>query len=131
MKDARVIMNGMAVCNRTLGFVNAPALMQRTVAHLGVRVDVDHYEIRRDRIRKVLEESGYEFASPQGTFYLFVRCLDEEEVFIEKARERLLLIVPGSAFGCVGWFRIAYCVDDDTIELACTKLRQLGETFNN
>lgn len=129
MQDGQAIMNGMAICNRILGFVNAPALMQRAIANVGVRVDVNDYQVRRDKIKKVLEDSGYEFAEPQGTFYIFSKCLDQEEAFIEKSKERLLLIVPGSAFGYNGWFRIAYCVDDNTIELACRKLRELAEAY--
>ena len=127
MEDGQAIMNGMAICNRILGFVNAPALMQRAVVDVGVRVDVGDYQARRDKIKKVLEDSGYEFAKPQGTFYIFAKCLDGEEAFIEKAKQRLLLVVPGSTFGYEGWFRIAYCVDDNTIELACRKLRELAE----
>jgi aspartate aminotransferase len=127
MQDGQAIMNGMAICNRILGFVNAPALMQRTIAEVGVCVDLGDYQIRRDKIKKVLEDSGYEFAKPQGTFYIFAKCLEEEKAFIEKAKQRLLLVVPGSSFGYEGWFRIAYCVDDNTIELACGKLRELAE----
>jgi aspartate aminotransferase len=127
MEDGSAIMGGMAVCNRILGFVNAPALMQRVIVGVGVRVDVKDYQARRDRLKKVLEESGYEFVKPQGAFYLFAKCFDGEETFIEKAKEKLLLVVPGSSFGYRDWFRIAYCVDDNTIELACTKLRELAE----
>lgn len=129
MEDGQAVMNGMAICNRILGFVNAPALMQRAIAGVGVRVDVSYYQVRRDKIRGVLEESGYEFAEPQGTFYVFARCLDHEEAFIEKAKEMLLLLVPGSTFGYEGWFRIAYCVDDNTLELACRKLKELAEFY--
>jgi aspartate aminotransferase len=131
MHDCETIMNGMAICNRILGFVNAPALMQRAIAGVGVRVDVDYYKVRRDKIKKVLEEKGYEFAEPQGTFYLFVKCLDEEEAFVKRAKEKLLLVVPGSAFGYTGWFRLAYCVDDNTVDLACTKLRELAEVYHS
>nr|NIQ40400.1 aminotransferase class I/II-fold pyridoxal phosphate-dependent enzyme [Pseudomonadota bacterium] len=131
MHDGETIMNGMAICNRILGFVNAPALMQRAIAGVGVRVDVDYYRVRRDKIKKVLKEKGYEFAEPQGTFYLFVKCLDEEEAFVERAKERLLLVVPGSAFGYAGWFRLAYCVDDNTVDLACTKLKELAEVYHS
>jgi aspartate aminotransferase len=129
MGDSQAIMNGMAICNRILGFVNAPALMQRAVATVNVRVDVGDYRVRRDRIKRVLEDSGYEFANPQGTFYIFARCLGDEEAFIEKAKDMLLLIVPGSTFGYPGWFRIAYCVDDDTIDLACQKLKDLAQAY--
>ena len=129
MEDGQAIMNGMAICNRVLGFVNAPALMQRAVAAVGMRVDLEDYQGKRDQIKKTLKDSGYQFAKPQGTFYMFVRCLDEEEVFMEKAREQLLLLVPGSSFGYKGWFRMAYCVDDNTIKLACRKLKELAEVF--
>jgi aspartate aminotransferase len=129
MEDSQAIMNGMAICNRVLGFVNAPALMQRAIAGVGVRVDVNDYRTRRDRIKEALEESGYEFAEPQGTFYIFAKCLAQEDDFIEQAKQRLLLIVPGSTFGYEGWFRIAYCVDDNTIELACRKLGELAKIF--
>lgn len=129
MEDGPAIMNGMAICNRVLGFVNAPALMQRAVAAVGVRVDLEDYQGKRDQIKKTLKDNGYQFAKPQGTFYMFVRCLDEEEVFMEKAKEQLLLLVPGSSFGYKGWFRIAYCVDDNTIKLACRKLKELAEVF--
>ena len=128
MEDGQAIMNGMAISNRILGFVNAPALMQRTVARVDVRVDVEDYQTRRDKIKRALEDNGYEFARPEGTFYMFAKCLDEEEAFIEKARQKLLLLGPGSTFGYTGWFRLAYCVDDNTIELACKKLRELAET---
>ncbi len=122
-------MNGLAICNRILGFVNAPALMQRAVASVRVRVDAVDYQIRRGKLRKALEESGYEFANPQGTFYIFAKCPDEEERFIEKAKEKLLLVVPGSTFGYKGWFRLAYCVDDSTLELACQKLNELAQAY--
>ncbi|MBW2058372.1 MAG: pyridoxal phosphate-dependent aminotransferase [Deltaproteobacteria bacterium] len=128
MEDCRAIMDGMAICNRILGFVNAPALMQRAVAELAVRVDVDGYRLKRDMIKRTLQDNGYEFARPQGTFYIFARCPDEERAFIDRAREMLLLVVPGSAFGYRGWFRIAYCVDEHTVELACQKLSDLAET---
>lgn len=131
MKDGGAIMNGMAICNRILGFVNAPALMQRAVADVRVRVDVNDYRMRRDRIKGVLEEWGYEFANPQGTFYIFARCLGDEENFVGAAKERLLLIVPGSTFGYEGWFRIAYCVDDHTIDLACQKFKELAQAYRS
>jgi aspartate aminotransferase len=127
MEDGQAIMNGMAICNRTLGFVNAPALMQRAIAEADVHVPLDDYRGRRDSIKQALLDGGYEFARPQGAFYIFAKCNIDEESFIRKAQERLLLVVPGSSFGYPGWFRIAYCVDDRTIELAGQKLRDLAE----
>ena len=42
-------MAGLILANRVLGFVNAPALMQRAVARLqGVAVDITPYQRNRD-----------------------------------------------------------------------------------
>jgi aspartate aminotransferase len=35
------------------------------------------------------------------------------------------LFVPGSAFGCPGYFRLCYCVSYDTIERSLPLLREL------
>jgi aspartate aminotransferase len=68
------VVNGLIYCARVLGFVNAPALMQRIVAELtGARVDVSIYAGRRDAFMKVLDEAGIEYAVPQGAFYLFCK----------------------------------------------------------
>ena len=63
---------GMTLANRILGFVNAPALMQRVVAELqGVSVDVAEYQRKRDLLCDGLADSGYDFVKPQGAFYPF------------------------------------------------------------
>ena len=47
--DVEDLMDGLVFCNRTLGFVNAPALMQHIVAKLqSVTVDVGQYQDKRD-----------------------------------------------------------------------------------
>ena len=47
--DIDALMEGLILANRILGFVNAPALMQRAVARLqGVSVDVAPYQRNRD-----------------------------------------------------------------------------------
>ena len=108
----------MAVTNRILGFVNAPALMQRVVARLqGISVDISEYARKRDLICNGLADSGYEFVKPSGAFYLFPRTPISDDVeFVRSLQKELILAVPGSGFGGPGHFRIAFCVDDDTIK---------------
>lgn len=108
----------MAVTNRILGFVNAPALMQRVVARLqGISVDISEYARKRDLICNGLADSGYEFIKPSGAFYLFPRTPISDDVeFVRSLQKELILAVPGSGFGGPGHFRIAFCVDDDTIK---------------
>jgi len=112
------ISQGMVICNRVLGYVNAPALMQRAVAHLlEDSVDISVYQKKRDMLCDALGSFGYDFIKPHGTFYLFPRSLEDDDVtFVNVLKEENILTVPGSGFGGPGYFRIAYCVPDDVIE---------------
>ena len=63
-----------------------------------------------------LAAAGYEFITPPGTFYLFPKSpIPDDVAFVQALQEELILVVPGSGFNGPGYFRIAFCVDDDTI----------------
>ena len=117
-EDPGAVMNALTLANRILGFVNAPAMMQRLVIELqGVCVDVDIYKHKRDRLVKGLMDAGYELTIPTGAFYLFPKSpLADDVQFVRLLQEENILVVPGSGFGGPGHFRIAYCVDDRIIE---------------
>jgi aspartate aminotransferase len=118
MDNAQSTMDGLVLCNRILGFVNAPALIQRAVKNvLREKVDISIYKRRRDRLYEALTGFGYECVKPQGAFYLFPKAPIEDDVkFVARLQEKLILTVPGTGFGGPGYFRIAYCVSDETIE---------------
>jgi aspartate aminotransferase len=118
--EAQELLAGMVLANRILGFVNAPALMQRVVGAIqGSCVDVAVYQARRDRFCQGLAEAGYEFVKPRGAFYLFPRSPDPDDVaFVRILQGENILVVPGSGFGAPGYFRISYCVGEQTIENA-------------
>lgn len=111
------LIGGMALANRILGFVNAPALMQRVVSCIqGLSVDIAIYKRKRDLLCDGLADAGYEFITPPGAFYLFPRSPVQDDVeFVRMLQQELILAVPGSGFMGPGFFRLAYCVDDDTI----------------
>ncbi len=111
------LLGGMALSNRILGFVNAPALMQKVVAAVqGSCADISEYARKRELLCNGLGESGYEFVKPPGAFYLFPKSPIADDVkFVQALQEELILTVPGSGFGGPGHFRIAFCVDDKTI----------------
>ena len=115
---------GFSFCNRTLGFVNAPALMQRIVRNLqGVSIDPDYYQRKRDFLHTALMEMGYDTVKPQGAFYLFPKCpVDDDVAFTRQLVQRNVLVVPGRGFGTPGYFRISYCVDDWVLEGAADGL---------
>ena len=116
--DKAELMEGLAFCNRTLGFVNAPALMQHIVSRLqSVTVDVGGYQAKRDFLYRHLTEMGYSVVKPQGAFYMFPRApVDDDVAFVDELRKHRVLVVPGRGFGLPGYFRIAYCVEDRTLE---------------
>jgi len=111
------LTGAMAITNRILGFVNAPAIMQRAVARLqGTSVDINEYKRKRDLLCDGLAASGYEFIRPPGAFYLFPKAPIADDVAFTKAlQDELILVVPGSGFAGPGYFRIAFCCDDETI----------------
>ena len=76
-EDAAEVMDGLIFCNRTLGFVNAPALMQHIVAKLqSVTVDIAQYQAKRDFMYDSLTGLGYDLVKPQGAFYMFPKAPD-------------------------------------------------------
>jgi aspartate aminotransferase len=125
------LMEGMALTNRILGFVNAPGLMQRVVAALqGASVDISVYARKRDLLCQGLADCGYEFVKPLGAFYLFPKTpIPDDVTFVKALQEELILVVPGSGFGGPGYFRIAFCVDDSTIINAMPGFKRVMEKF--
>lgn len=119
-KHKKELSSALALTNRILGFVNAPALIQRVVARLqGVKADISAYARKRNLLCDGLAASGYEFTRPPGTFYLFVKSpIPDDVAFVKALQEELILVVPGSGFNGPGYFRIAYCVSDDAIRNA-------------
>jgi aspartate aminotransferase len=114
----KALLAGMALANRILGFVNAPALMQRAMARLqGEKTDIGAYNRKRDLLCDGLSSKGYEFVKPAGTFYLFPRSPIPDDVeFVQALKAERILVVPGSGFHGPGHFRIAFCVDDAVIK---------------
>lgn len=129
MPQVEMFIQGAIFCNRVLGFVNAPALMQRLVASLQrCSVDIDEYRKKRDRLYDYLTGLGFEMVKPGGGFYLFPKSpIADEMEFIRIAQKHLILLVPGSGFGAPGYFRIAYCVDDEMIERSFVAWQKLAE----
>ena len=128
-EDAGNLMAGLIFSNRVLGFVNAPALIQRVVKNVqGVTVDVEQYKKKRDFLYGELTRIGYDVVKPQGAFYFFpMSPIDDEVEFVKKLAEKKVLVVPGRGFGCPGYFRISYCLPDSVIE---SSIAGFESTFN-
>jgi len=125
------LMNGFVFCNRVLGFVNAPALMQHLVKHLQhITVSVADYQRKRDFLYHHLVDMGYSVVKPQGAFYMFPRSpLEDEIAFIDELRKWHVLVVPGRGFGTPGYFRISYCVSDRTLKGSLAGFKKVAKKF--
>ncbi len=125
-EDIANLMGGIIMCNRVLGYVNAPAIMQKIVAEFqGRSVDIDFYKKKRDRISEILKNIGYEFTKPEGAFYLFPKAPGGDDLkVVDALQNEKILVVPGRGFGTPGYFRIAYCVSDKVIEGAAVGFKK-------
>jgi len=120
MPEAEVLVSGMILANRILGFVNAPAIGQRILMKaLGSQVDTAVYARRRTVMMRVLDDAGIRYMPPQGAFYFFPEAPGgDDEAFVRALQEERILAVPGRGFGMPGYFRLAFCVDASVIERA-------------
>ena len=118
MASCKELVDGLVFCNRTLGFVNAPALAQKVIAgSLDEGAAVGQYKEKRDILYEQLVKLGFSCIKPEGAFYFFPQALIPDDVeFAKKALKYNLLLVPGKGFGWPGCFRISYCVSMKTIK---------------
>lgn len=127
--DSGLIFDGAVSAVRSLGFVNCPSLMQRVVMRcLDEQTDIRGYDENRKLLYNGLTGLGFSCAYPSGAFYLWVKSpVADEKAFVEAAKSHMLLLVPGSSFGCPGYVRIAYCVSPDMIKRAMPAFSELAK----
>jgi len=107
-------------------------LIQRIIEKLqGISIDPKIYQKKRDILCDALADYGYAFEKPLGAFYLFPKSpIPDDVTFVKALQEELILTVPGSSFGGPGHFRIAFCVDDETIIRALPGFQRTLRKFN-
>jgi len=129
--ESKALYAAVAGAGRALGYVCAPSMMQKVIAQCqGETGDVELYKKNRDLLYEGLIKIGYECFKPQGAFYMFVKALEEDaNAFCERAKAEDLLIVSGEGFGCPGYVRISYCVDEDMIRRSFQAFEKLYQTY--
>ncbi|RJP20266.1 MAG: pyridoxal phosphate-dependent aminotransferase [Deltaproteobacteria bacterium] len=127
--DAAEVAEACVFCNRVLGFVNAPAILQRAVEKFqDLPADVSVYRENRNVLLDALSRAGIDVVPPGGAFYLFPKSpLPDELAFVAAAREEGILVVPGTGFGRGGHFRVAYCLSPDAVRRSVPAWLRLGE----
>lgn len=144
LSNKQEMVGALAYATRVLGFVNAPALMQRVVAQLiDAQVDVSIYARRRDAFKEVLDAAGIPYIEPEGAFYLFCQvparrhgpsgatdsATPIDVQFVNHLKDHLILAVPGTGFGASGYFRLAYCIDEPIIRNSSGAFKKAMESW--
>lgn len=128
---ADILMQAMIFANRTLGYVNAPSLLQKVIAdHLDDVVGLEDYKAKRDALYNILIEAGFECKKPEGAFYLFPKCpIDDDNKFAQEALKYNIVLVGGTGFGYPSYLRLAYCVSMDTIRNSKNAFNELMKNY--
>lgn len=107
-----------------------------------LKSNAEIFKKRRDKGVEMLNSiDGISCTSPDGAFYLFVSCkgiigrktpdgkiIQKDTDFAEYLLENALVaVVPGSAFGMEGFFRISFATSDDLLEKAYKKISNACE----
>ena len=129
--EAKKVYLSVCGAGRSLGFVCAPAMMQRVVAKCdGMTADLSIYKRNRDLLYNTLTKYGFTCVYPDGAFYLFMKAPEPDaKAFCERAKKYELLFVAGDDFGYAGWVRIAYCVQTEQIERALPLFEKLAKEY--
>jgi len=129
--DSKALYAAVAGAGRALGYVCAPSMMQKVIAQCqGETGDVELYKKNRDLLYDGLTKIGYECFKPQGAFYMFVKALEEDaDAFCERAKAEDLLVVSANGFGCPGYVRISYCVDEEMIKRSFGAFEKLYQSY--
>ena len=129
--DFAKVYGAIAGAARVLTHVNAPSLWQLVVGRCADKPsDISTYVKNGHLLYQGLMEAGFECVKPQGAFYLFPKCLEEDDyAFCQRAQKYDLLLVPGTDFGCPGYFRAAYCIKTETIEKSLPLFKKLAAEY--
>ncbi|RLA81259.1 MAG: pyridoxal phosphate-dependent aminotransferase [Deltaproteobacteria bacterium] len=126
------LMDALTFTTRSLGFVNAPALMQRLIPLARYeQAAIKNYQRKRDLLYEALTEFGYEVVKPGGAFYMFPKTpIEDDMAFVADLQRNFhILTVPGRGFGRGGHFRISYCVEMEVIERSLEGFREAAKKY--
>ena len=129
-QNKETLISALNFSNRTLGFVNAPAIAQRLVENsINSLSNLEIYKSKRDLMFNNLKSFGYEIVKPTGGFYLFPKSPIDDIEFCNLLKKEKILVVPGSGFGAPNYFRISYSVKDEVIDKSLKGFEKVIKKF--
>jgi len=130
-EDYDNLVSAAGYCNRTLGFVNAPAFFQRVIEQaIDARVDISRYEERRNLLAGILRSAGFKLKIPAGGMYLFPQSpIPDDAAFADACARHHILLVPGSGFGFPGYVRLCFAASEKSILGSAEAFQAVGREF--
>jgi aspartate aminotransferase len=118
LPESAPLRNACTFANRTLGYINAPAIWQRVVAEVpDAVVDIRQYEEKRNLLCHALSAMGYDAPRPQGSYYVFPQTpIADDVAFIGMLQQEGILAVPGTGFGRSGYMRLSLTIPREDLE---------------
>ena len=114
------------------GWLFPNAVLQYAIGDLErLSIDLADLERKRDQVVGELRTGGYHLRAPEGTFYVWARSPDADDVaFCLRLADRQVLVLPGTIFEVPGYFRISLTASHDMIDRALPVLRAAaGQTL--
>jgi aspartate/methionine/tyrosine aminotransferase len=127
-REAMKVHDATMICTPRISQLAGIAALAQASNHKQQFQDI--LKQRRDLISERLARVPHVFSwqHPEGAYYMFPRILvehtDSRSFAIDLLNEARVTVTPGSAFGPSGehHVRLAYCVDEDTINLAFDRI---------
>ena len=105
-----------------------------------IKERADSFKQRRNFVVESLNSiKGINCLNPEGAFYVFPNCkkligkktkIKDDTDFVEKLLEKSeVAVVPGSAFGLQGHFRISYATSMENLEKAISRIKKFCESL--
>jgi aspartate aminotransferase len=131
LEDRVPLRAACAFANRTLGFINAPAIWQWVMMQTcDETVSCAPYEHKRNVLCGALEEIGYDMRRPEGSFYIFMKTpIADDVAFTRRLAEQGVLVVPGAGFGRSGYVRLSLTIPLERIEKSIGGFRLAFESL--
>ena len=128
--QADVIM-GILGAQRAVNTIQNSTMQRMIERCVDLTADLSEYDRKRAIIYDGLKAIGYDVVRPDGAFYLWVRALEPDDIrFAERAAdEQRLYIVNSTDFGCPGWERLSYAIDDERLQSCLPAFKRLWDTY--
>jgi aspartate aminotransferase len=118
--DRPPLREAIELSQMAAGWLFPNAVLQYAVDDLErLSIDLVDLQAKRDRLAGELTASGYQLRVPEGTFYLWVRSPDPDDIaFCRRLADQKVLVLPGTICEVPGYFRISLTASNDMIDRA-------------